>query len=524
MFNQGLPSIPEDPIDLSGTHRRMGGSVDDPTPYLDPARPRSPKRAGMPDRPVITQSTLEKTVAALQEEIAAMKARQNRSPLDSPAIKEGMARHNALCAAVNRGAPTGQTMYQREDRPLPIWTGKDSAEVPDRAAWFNRAVVKAHRQGVPLIDYLPDVTSHVARAWVENMLNTQAEYMLQQSRREDGLPDGGPEVPFVDNAYVVGDFTRHFMVNMRDKAELAKTALFNGTACKQGPTDTVGDYLISFQAACWAAKYDRTPDNRFHTLTLINRGLRPALQKLGITEKHSGRAYETEAKYIDFLNAKQIEFDQDPVLWNGTSPSVPSPAPTPPARHFYQHGRVNYVGQDDQDMEDWGEEAYDMPDSEGDDMDLDTEGRVCGVRQGPKGKGKSNQAGGSRSKPGLPDQARRGDTMVVPGRDGVPSTVAKRDFHLDLVFASTAGDAWPEGFTFSPTLVANPVPPKLSDRVLKAVSILSPTTSPYRVACTYQRVMLQPRQFQWCMIHGSGAHSVMDCPCLQQLCPRPRRD
>ena len=143
-----LSSIREDGGQIT-THRRIGGTRDDPTPYLDPSRPRSPLRAGLPARPVITQGALELTVAGLREELTDMRSamkldRMNRNPLNAPAVKENLARHTALLAAVNR-APQGATVYQREDKPVPVWAGKDSAAVPDRAVWFQRAVVKAQR-------------------------------------------------------------------------------------------------------------------------------------------------------------------------------------------------------------------------------------------------------------------------------------------------------------------------------------------------------------------------------------------
>jgi hypothetical protein len=532
-----LSSIREDGGQIT-THRRIGGTRDDPTPYLDPNRPRSPLRAGLPARPVITQGALELTVAGLREELTDMRSamkldRMNRNPLNAPAVKENLARHTALLAAVNR-APQGATVYQREDKPVPVWAGKDSAAVPDRAVWFQRAVVKAQRQGVPLLDYLQDVTAGSAKIWVDNLLNRQSEYILQQSLMTNGgmtyhdstglwMQSGRPValVEDITDTVVVTDFSRHFMTNLQDKADQAKVALFRGTACVQGPSDTVGDYLIAFQAACWTVKYDRTADP-FHTITLINGGLKPALQKLGFLDKHGGgKVFPTEEKYVEFLMAEECKAAQYQSAAGSTQQTT---FPLASNKPFYPQtaGRVHMLTEDDtvvEDLLDRFDEEADY-DDEGE-LEEDVEGMVCGIRQGKPRPRNDRQSGGYRGKSGGAAAPAR-DTVSVTGPRGESLIMPKRDFALPFIFPLPT-DVWPEGFTFTTSMIpANP-PFSLGDRILKAVSIMNPSMSMSRVFGTLARVTAQSPTWQWCMIHGCTAHSTRDCPCVHQLCPRPSK-
>jgi hypothetical protein len=426
-------------------------------------------------------------------------------------------------------------VYQREDKPVPVWAGKDSTAVPDRAVWFQRAVVKAQRQGVPLLDYLQDVTSGSAKIWVDNLLNRQGEHILQQSLMASGgmtyhdstglwMQAGRPVtlVEDITDTVVVTDFSRHFMTNLQDKADQAKVALFRGTWGSQGQNDTVGDYLIAFQAACWTAKYDRTADP-FHTITLINSGLKPALQKLGFLDKHGGgKVWPTEEKYVEFLMAEECKAAQYQMAAGSTQQTT---FPLANNKPFYPQtaGRVHMLTEDDtvvEDLLDRFDEEADY-DDEGE-LEDDVEGMVCGIRQGKPNRPRNDrQSGGYRGKSGSTAAPAR-DTISVTGPKGESLTLPKRDFALPFNFALPT-DVWPEGFTFNTSMMPANLPFSLGDRILKAVSIMNPSMSMSRVFGTLARVSAQSPTWQWCMVHGCTAHSTRDCPCIHQLCPRTNK-
>jgi hypothetical protein len=522
----------EDQTDGRTDPPRIGGTEDYPTRYRDPNRPRSPLRAGRPDRPPTTQVELERSVAALKEEMTVMRnevenARSRRNP---EAAKEGRDRHNALLAATNR-TPHGTTVYQREDKPVPIWSGKDSVAVPDRALWFQRAVVKAQRQGIPLLDYLQDVTIGNAKIWVENLLHTHTEHCLQVSLQGSGIMTqnetggwsrSGKPVTLVEpvtDEYVVADFTRHFMTNVQNRADQARMALFKGTACVQGATDSVGDYLVAFQAACWTAKFDRKVD-QFHTITLINDGLKPELKKLGYWDKNARGVFSTEERYVEFLLSEECKTAQM-ALTAGTSQDKFN---LPAKPFFIPHApRVNLVAEDTPGEEDWQqEEGEEMEEAEEDELDINVHGVVCGVRQGKsKPRQGSKPGGGFRQGKPSGSHSPADAMMVVPGPNGESQSMPVRDFALNFAFP-TPTDVWPEGFTFSPAMSALNPPLGLADRVLKTVTIMNPNISQYRVFNTLARVAKQSSTWRWCIIHSSTAHATRDCPCLQHLCPRTK--
>jgi hypothetical protein len=229
----------------------------------------------------------------LQDEVARLAAAQNkpfqgRTParsMTTPSIMMAKDTNEAILDHMAAKASNTTTVYQREEKLLVTWDGKDSVAVPDPDRWIQQVVIRSQRQGRTVLEYLQDVTTKTAELWVNNLLRAQASHLLQQSQVRVGrlktdplhptkyvtsgdpiVPDGTPvsRVEEITDAYILQDFQKTFMLNRQDKTEQHLLALFAGTACKQGPTDSVSDYLLAFQAATWQANFDPLA-NKNHT-------------------------------------------------------------------------------------------------------------------------------------------------------------------------------------------------------------------------------------------------------------------
>lgn len=484
------------------------------------------------------QSEVQRLSAGQADSVRALEDRQYKPrtitrSMDSPCIRNNITTNEAILGMASRSAPS-LTVYQREDKPMDTWSGKDSEAIPCPEMWMQLATVKAKRQNRELIDYLQDCTSGNAKLWVNNLLRYQAAHLLQQTQLEDGTlirdhdssstgytaRDRKPVELLLEvtDRYVLQDFQKEWMLTRQDKTERAYLALLDGRACKQGPTDSVNDYLMAFKAAGWAAKFDPNKDI-LNTITIIFKGLSPAMQALGIRDKKSKQAFTTVESYTDYLLQREVDF-----TGVGGAASTFTPAPRP---SYYPERKVMAATVDREDVDMDNEEEYeDDGDADDDDAWADHEGRVCGVkdRRGDRNRN-DNRSTRGRSNPN-PNPARPAPVLItVPGpggAQGVPRPLY--EFKLTLNFPSP-DSIWPTGFTFVPSMALD-LHPKASniDRALKTVGVLDPNMSLSRV----HHVMLRLREptvdpnWTWCIIHGSTAHNTSQCPCVHAICPRTK--
>jgi hypothetical protein len=406
--------------------------------------------------------------------------------------------------------------------------------------WIQQVVFRSKRQGRSVLEYLQDVTIKTAGLWVNNLLRSQAAHLLQQSKLYQGdivsdgaggymtLSDKRPVhmLEEVNDSYILKNFQKTFMLNRQDKTEQHLLALFAGTACKQGPGDSVSDYLLAFEAAGWQAAFDPKA-NKNHTITLIHMGLNPVLQKAGIRDKVSLSVFETVEKYKAFLLQEEMKLGLSPTSATpSTFPhqAAPSAFPRPfgPGTH-----RVNQVSTVDPDASDvWDDmESGEDGDGDGDDDDWDVDadgGRVCGVRSArPGGRGRpvgKTPRGNYASKPPAAN-------ITVPGPNGAQG-VTKPLSEYKLYFNFPTPDAiWPTGFTF--TAPSPDITPRTSnmDRIMITVRTMDPAMSQARThtVLTKLRDPSVDPTWRWCAIHASTAHSTLDCPCVHAICPRQKK-
>jgi hypothetical protein len=474
-------------------------------------------------------------VEALQETISDMKAgmsardmaRPQKNSISSPAIRDGIATTKAILEAAYRQG-RGTTVYQKEDRPVAIWSGRDTLAIPDPDFWFQSVTTRAQRQGVSLLEYLQDVTVDVAKLWVNNLLRQQNAYLLQSSLIERGVicrgldgvyNNNGVPVTLLDevsDSFVITDFSKTFLLNRQDKAEKARLALFRGS-CTQGASDSVNEYLLVFNTACWEAKFD-PKQNEFFTISLIHMGLLPSLKKFGFNDKFTQRAFLSVDKYVEFLLGKECEQVQFSSL-----PQTSATFPVTPRPYFPPTTRVNVVTETG--VGDGGEGAHnlwDVTDSE-EEVEVGDDGtQVCAVRSG--GKPRARQSGPSggqvRGRSG-PSVHFAGATVMVPGRNGESRAMPLDDLKVDLKF-TTPDAVWPVDFVMSPAHVFPDLKLSLPDRLVKTVSVMNPSLSPSLILDKYSRLKGPDvlYSWKWCLIHGCTAHGTWECPCINQICPR----
>jgi hypothetical protein len=249
---------------------------------------------------------------------------------------------------------------------------------------------------------------------------------------------------------------------------------------------------------------------------------------LGIDDKFTQRAFESFEKYTDFLMAEENKVNQKLAHRPQGAPATTTPNPTPPRPYYGHHTpRVNMVAQSDSPPEDnlevtWRDEVED--EGEYEDDGTDGEMMVNAVRQG-RDQGRPALRKGANNTQGRYTSGRTplpALTVTYQNPAGQQVTMPANDAKLPFSFGSDP--VWPTGFVFSPDMTP-PAMTRMSnaDCVLKAVQVMDPGLSAARTLTVFNRMRnpdtVNPH-WNWCIIHGSTAHTTMDCPCVTQLCPK----
>jgi hypothetical protein len=269
------------------------------------------------------------------------------------------------------------------------------------------------------------------------------------------------------------------------------------------------------------AKFDPKA-NELHTIFLMNKGLNPALQNAGFKDKNTLQSFTTVQKYTEFLLKKECDLLVSPEVPPSTYPTVTHRPWVPTAQRVNMAQTVDCDDQGTEgDQDGWEDEEVDDETS----WDDYEDGRVCGVRGSSRqDRNRPDKRVNFRGKAGGPPPTRPAPVLIsVPapgGGQGVPRPLF--EFKLALTFP-TPETVWPTGFTFTPSMVVDTgVRMSYVDRVMRTVGVLDPVMSLSRVHHVLMRLReptVDPN-WKWCIIHGSPAHTTLDCPCVAAICPK----